>query len=302
MNVKPTYCFLINCSSNVSHAGVFFKRKEQELKRKLPGSNFIYIQKEDSIPEIAKRESSIYSHIVACGGDGTVNKTANGIIGTSAILGVLPLGSGNDFAQNIGLTLDFDTDLKLLIRDHITNIDVIESGCGYFLNTFGIGVDGLTNYYAAKSRFNKGSLRYFSGGLRALWSSESFPVTVGDLSDYKGIKEQKVWMVAIANGKTEGGKYTISPDSVNNDGQIELILVKDVSRMRLFIEFIKLSVGLSFNDDVVDIQSSTDGFQIDLKNSKIKAHADGEQQGLISGLNHFRLSKAALPVVTNHLL
>lgn len=269
------------------------------MRIKLPASDFIYINKEDSIPEIAGQKADAYTHIVACGGDGTVNKVANGIMGSQAVLGVLPLGSGNDFAQNIGLTLDFETDLEILLQNHITDIDVVKSSYGYFLNTFGIGVDGLTNYYASKSRFRNGLLRYFSGGLRALYSAKLFTATVKNPSDLKEAIKQKVWMVTIANGKTEGGKYTISPESVNNDGQIELVLVKDVSRLRLAAEFMKLSLGLSFKDNVVKILSSSDGFEVNLED-ELEAHADGEKQGLVSGFNQFQFLKKALKVVTNH--
>ncbi|MFD2532251.1 diacylglycerol/lipid kinase family protein [Gracilimonas halophila] len=244
MSLDSTYCFIINCSSNSYRAESFFKERETVLRRELPGhSEFIYIQKGDSILEIAREKALVYSHIIACGGDGTVNRVANAIIGTQAVMGVIPLGSGNDFAQNIGLYLNFEKDLQVFLGDQRTSVDVIKTEWGYFLNTFGIGVDGLTNYYSNNSPFKHGGLKYFWAGLRALFESEPFTVSV-KTGESGTVFEGNAWMAAIANGKTEGGRYEISPDSVNHDGEIELILVKKVSKSRLVYEFIKLYLAI----------------------------------------------------------
>jgi len=295
---NPTYCFLINCSSNSSKAESFFRNREDSLRSKLSGnSEFIYISREDSILDITKEKSGEFSHIVACGGDGTVNRVANGIVGTSAVLGVIPLGSGNDFAQNIGLYLDFDKDFQVLLQNNITCVDGVKTQWGYFFNTYGIGVDGLTNYYASKSLFKNGALKYFFAGLRSLSVSKPFLVEVR--INGTGIStSKKAWMVAIANGKTEGGKYTISPDSVNNDGRLELVLVRDVSRIRLLTEFIKLSFGFSFKDDVVEIFRTNVGFQVH-SDRQLKSHADGEQVGTGANEYSFTFHTAAVQVVSN---
>ena len=300
MSPESTYCFIINCSSNSYRAESFFKEREIILRRELPGhSEFIYIRKEDSILNIAREKASVFSHIIACGGDGTVNSVANALIGAQAVMGVIPLGSGNDFAQNIGLYLNFEKDLQVLLNDNRTPVDVIKTEWGYFLNTFGIGVDGLTNYYSNNSPFKNGGLKYFWAGLRALF--ESKPFTVAVKTGEKGtVFEGYAWMAAIANGKTEGGRYEISPDSVNNDGEIELILVKKVSKIRLVNEFIKLSFGYSFKESLVEVFKSEKGFDIQT-NRFLKVHADGEQVVEKRNSFSFTIEKGALTVVTNNL-
>lgn len=298
MNKTRTYCFLINCSSNSSRAESIFRNREKNLRSKLSGkSEFIYISKEDSILDIAKEKSGQFSHIIACGGDGTVNRVANGIIGTSAVMGVIPLGSGNDFAQSIGLKLNFDEDFEILLQNNVTYVDGVKTEWGYFFNTYGIGVDGLTNYYASKSPFKNGGLKYFWAGLRSLSISKPFLAEI-KMAD-TGIKiSKKVWMIAIANGKTEGGKYTISPNSVNHDGELELVLVNDISRVRLLTEFIKLSFGYSFKENVVEILKPQVGFEIAIEHP-VKAHADGEQVGSGADKFGFTFHKSAIPVVVN---
>lgn len=295
MSKRPSYCFIINCASNAFRAEAFFRNKEAELKARFSSASFIYIRKDDSITEIARQKSEEYSHIIACGGDGTVNRVANGLIGSECILGVIPLGSGNDFAQSIGLDHDFDRNVEVLSRESVTRVDVISSDWGYFLNTFGIGVDGLTNYYASKSGLKSGFFRYFVGGLKALSKSRPFRTEIS-ISGQANDIEQKVWMVAVANGKSEGGKYQISPSSVNSDGEVELIVVKSVIRIRLIYEFLKLSFGFSFNKSIVDVYSFSDSLTITME-CVLKSHADGEQ---VPETDHheFKVLPGALRVIT----
>lgn len=300
MSPDSTYCFIINCSSNSYRAEPFFKERETIIRRELPGhSEFIYIQKGDSILEIAREKASVFSHIIACGGDGTVNRVANAIIGTQAVMGVIPLGSGNDFAQNIGLHLNFKKDLRVLLSDHRTSVDAIKTEWGYFFNSFGLGVDGLTNYYSNNSPFKHGGLKYFWAGLRALLESKPFMVSV-KAGESGNVFEGNAWMVAIANGKTEGGRYEISPLSVNFDGQIELIVVKKVSKRRLVNEFIKLFLGYSFKESIVKVFKTRKGFEIQT-DGILKVHADGEQVTETDNSFSFSLEEGALPVVTNRI-
>ena len=275
MSDHNSYCFIINCSSNAYRAEAFFKSKEHDLANLFLGSEFIYVKEDDSIIEIARDKARVYSHIIACGGDGTVNRVANGIIGTNCILGVVPLGSGNDFAQSIGLGNDFEENIQILQRGKVHHIDVVKNEWGFFLNTFGIGVDGLTNYYASKLGFKSGFLRYFLGGLKALLVSKPLRTKIS-IPEHNLEAEEWVWMVAVANGKSEGGKYQISPSSMNDDGIVELILVKAVPRARLIIEFLKLSFGFSFKKDVIKEYSFTNRVRIKTIRN-LKSHADGEK-------------------------
>lgn len=251
-----------------------FRNQQAEIKKRLPDAEFIYIKSEDSIRQTAREKSGEFSHIIACGGDGTVSQVANGLVGTDAILGILPLGSGNDFARQIGLNIDFDQDFETLLKGWKTPLDVVKTQWGYFLNTFGIGADGLTNYYASRSRFTRGGLRYFSGGLKALIMARPFQVRIV-FNDGRTTANHKVWMVTLANGTTEGGRYTISPDSEMNDGILEIIVVKDISRIKLIYEFIKLSLGIPFSRNVIIKYTTASGCTVE-PSEPVKVHADGE--------------------------
>lgn len=294
MSRKDSYCFIINCASNAHASEIAFKKYESVIKSEFPGSYLLYIRSGDSIKDFVEAHLDKYSHFVACGGDGTVNSVANALVETEAILGVLPLGSGNDFAQNIGLYLNFEHDLKILKNNRIKQIDAIKVNGEYMFNTCGSGVDGLTNFYASKSLFRRGFLKYFFGGLTALLKAGRFDITYN--IDGNGSKVyQNIWMVAVANGKTEGGRYKISPNSDNSDGIADVIIVKGVSRLHLIREFIKLSFGRSFDPEMVEILSFQD--TMELRNSiKLHTHLDGEQKGQLDQFE-FRMNKGAIKVV-----
>jgi len=296
LSSNATYCFLINCASNSFRAEKLFKEHEKTLKSTFPNSEFIYVQPNESIAEKARERAEYHSVIVACGGDGTVNQAACGVRNSQASLGVIPLGSGNDFAQSIGLDGSFEQAIRVLKTGAIRKVDIITSDKGCFINTLGIGVDGTSNYYASKSNIRWGMLRYFMGGLAALFSSELFKAEI-KISDKTLQLPDKTWMIALANGKSEGGRYTISPDSNHADGKLELLFVKPVSKLRLVIEFIKLSLDIPFDNRIVELYTITDTVEINIMPPQ-KIHADGEQWPLF-GSGTFKLEARAISVFTN---
>lgn len=264
------------------------------IRNKFPNSEIKYIQSEDSIQDYVNDNLNNFTHFIACGGDGTVNQVANSLAGKDIIMGVIPLGSGNDFAKNVGLNSDFDHNLSVLIKDKVKKIDAIQANQELFVNTYGIGVDGLTNYYASESKFRSGFLKYFIAGLRALLQADRFDAEI-TIDEYAQVKLGSIWMIAVANGKTEGGRYKISPNSDNGDGVAEIIVVNGISRLRLIIEFIKLSFGVSFNQKVMDVLEFKRILKVDTS-KELRAHSDGEQLGTHNRFS-FQMEKACLRVI-----
>jgi len=288
---------VVNCASKAHSSEKLFRKYEHNINVKLPGSVIKYIRSGDSIKEFVNSKLNSFTHFVACGGDGTVNQVANALAGKDKVLGVIPMGSGNDFARNIGLTGNFEKDFSILLNGIVKDIDAIQANHDLFVNTFGIGIDGLTNYYASSSKFKIGFFKYFFGGLKALYIADPFDAKL-TFNDSTVINHKSVWMVAVANGKTEGGRYMISPDSDSGDGKAEVIIVKGIPRISLFIQFVKLSLGLVFKESII--------FKYDLKNKlnvscskQRRSHSDGEQMGKHKSY-FFEMNKKALTVITGN--
>lgn len=152
----------------------------------------------------------------------------------------------------------------------------------------------MTNFYASKSSFRKGALKYFSGGLIALFKSTPFKASLSIDGNQLDL-QNKCWMIAVANGKSEGGRYKISPESLNYDGKVEVIVVKAVPRVRLILAFLKLSFGFKFDDALVDRYCLQKSCTIKT-DTLLKCHADGEQVSPGTVIN-FKLLKADLSVI-----
>lgn len=193
--------------------------------------------------EISRENSHKFKTIVAVGGDGTLNEVLNGLDLTSdVIFGVLPSGSGNDFANNFKLSSDFLTNFDLIL-DSNHNISSIDIGTvGYtiasdskvkskrFINSLGIGFDALVAHYNQSNKTMKGMASYIFAIMKALKNSKTINLTVDNNISKK---VYKVLFASIGNGKTAGGGLYLTPDAELSDGLLNITFVDAVSKPKL---------------------------------------------------------------------
>jgi diacylglycerol kinase (ATP) len=116
---------------------------------------------EDNLADLVRSvvEQGGYDLIVAAGGDGTVSAVANGLVGTATPLGILPLGTANVLARELGIPIDIEGACRLLVGPHaITAIDVMKLKDRYYLTQVGVGIDALMirdTKREAKQRFGR---------------------------------------------------------------------------------------------------------------------------------------------------
>ena len=190
-----------------------------------------------------------YEKIIAMGGDGTVHEIVNGIMQLPKkkrpVLGVVPVGSGNDFAHAIGIPIESDHALDLALKGEPSMIDLglmtDEHGRReYFGNTLGIGFDTIVTIRSHKLRFVRGFLMYLIAVFQTIFLNHN-PALVQFETDQEKW-EDKMIMTTICNGGREGGGFLLSPDSKMTDGILEYLTVRKVSRsmmFRLIPEFMK---------------------------------------------------------------
>lgn len=269
--MKRDYCLLINPQSNSGKAGSFIKKNEQLIRSYFSDVEFCYLKAEESLEELSSIKAEDFRYIIACGGDGTARNVASGLVYSEAIFGILPLGSGNDFAKMFGLKKDLEFNLRVLKERKTMRSDSVRVNKEYFFNTLGLGFDGQTNYYASRSKFVKGNLKYVLAGLKTLFRVKSFRVQL----KYEGSTHNfESMMLVFANGKWEGGKYLVSPNSLNDDGLVELINIRKINILSLAFEFIRLSLGLTLRKQIIEQHVITE-CEIKL-NKKVFVHSDGE--------------------------
>ena len=271
--MKESICFVVNEFSNSSRAGTFIHESEHLISKRFPSASFFYISNLEQIDFLVKEAVNSFNTIVACGGDGTIQCVAKHVFSAKKNLGVIPLGSGNDFAKSIGILpkQHISYYLDILKESKLTRVDFPSVNETLFLNTVGIGFDGLTNIYAQNMPHVKSKLKYTLAGIHAFFTAKRFTTSLR--TETINFTED-VWMVILANGAFEGGKFRVSPSSNNTDGKVELVIFPAFSRLKLGFAFIKLSLGLELNNSFykcISVQNAHLYFDIIQP-----AHIDGE--------------------------
>ncbi|MBR6775958.1 MAG: YegS/Rv2252/BmrU family lipid kinase [Bacteroidales bacterium] len=179
----------------------------------------------------------------ACGGDGTINKVATGIVGfPNASMTALPFGTGNDYVKYYG-TSDIFKDICSMINGDEKLVDIMKVNEKYALNSTHFGLDSVVAKAMNKLRRN-----VLFGKKRAY----PFAVVWGFITgmrnkctvyaDGEQLNTDDILLCTVSNGKYVGGSYFNAPNSLNDDGLLEVCLVKPVSRLR-FLGLIKYYVA-----------------------------------------------------------
>lgn len=200
--------------------------------------------------QIAKECATEFGLIAAAGGDGTVSEVMRGVLGSDAIMGVLPCGTGNDFARHIGLGASLDRSLDCLLDGMESVIDVGMVGDQPFLNVVACGFDSevglrINNGY----RWAKGTTAYVLAVLQTLASykaSEMEIVVDGQTHRLKSM------LCAVANASQYGGGMKVAPQADLMDGFLDVVVVKEMSRLSFLRQFPHVFKGTHLtSDDVV---------------------------------------------------
>ncbi len=167
--------------------------------------------------------------VVAVGGDGTVNEVAQGLIGTSTTMGILPIGSGNGLARELGIPMNILKGVKTLIEGKVRQIDVCRINNQRFLCTAGIGFDAQVADKMSKAR-SRGFLRYIR--LTINESMKFKPLRVKMNVDGIWV-DKKVFLVTFANARQFGNNAWIAPNANISDGLIDVIVVNPFNKIWL---------------------------------------------------------------------
>ena len=163
--------------------------------------------------------------VIAGGGDGTINEVSTALIqsqgGNIPALGILPLGTANDFATSVGIPDDLDKALKLAIAANATAIDMVQVNdktCFINMATGGFGTR-ITTETPEKLKAALGGVSYFIHGLMRMDTLKP------DICDIRGEDfhwQGKALVIGIGNGRQAGGGQQLCPTALINDGLLQL--------------------------------------------------------------------------------
>lgn len=213
--------------------------------------------------------------IVVAGGDGTLSETVQGLLeqGSDIPLGLIPIGTGNDFAKALGLTpLDWRSACRRFAEGSERRVD---AGCcndRYFVNGVGIGLDARVAIEANRLRWLRGNAVYGVALANTLLHHYHTPrVHIRD-TDWR--IDQGMTMLAFANGQVYGGTFRIAPQAKIDDGTLNLVIADALSRRRILGLLPAVLRGRHLGHPAVRTLSVTDA-EVELE-SPLPVHADGE--------------------------
>ena len=190
--------------------------------------------------------------LVACGGDGTVNEVLNGIMGyENVVLGVVPIGTGNDFVRNFPENADF-LDISAQLQGYTMKSDVIKySGVidgkeqtRYCINMFNIGFDcnvaDLTQTLKTYPLLS-GSVAYLAAIVGMLVKKKGANLKVE--LDGEVVENGPLLLTAVANGGFCGGGVNSAPTASINDGMMDVNVIYDITRTKFLKKFPHYSKG-----------------------------------------------------------
>jgi len=210
---------------------------------------------------------------VAAGGDGTLNEVVNGIAGADVALGLLPVGTMNVFALELGLPTDLEKAIRVLQKGRIKKLDLAHANDRFFVQLAGIGLDAQI---VAKTDWN----------LKKSWGPLSYVFTAGQiignqppvlqLETNEG-RQLEGSFVLIGNGRYYGGRFTFFPYANMQDGLLDVCVFQKVS----YLDLIRYLSGIvaKRHTRMKDVcYFKTEGLQINSAES-VPMEVDGELHG-----------------------
>ncbi len=179
--------------------------------------------------------------LIVVGGDGTFHEVLGGLAEPTACrLGLIPSGTGNDFAGKIGLPLQPQKALEMILNGRCQPTDYLEVGGVRCMNVAGIGMDVDVLERCQKGRL-KGKIKYLMSLLRSLFAYKGIPVIV----EHEGKEERRdVLLAAACNGDRFGGGIHICPPAIVDDGKIDVVIVDCIGgKIKIIKAFLKLMKG-----------------------------------------------------------
>ena len=169
--------------------------------------------------DIARRRNEA-DLVIVCGGDGTINAAANGVVETGLPMGILPMGTANDLARTLGIPTQLDLAADIIIAGHQRKIDLGDVNGHPFFNvaTIGLGAD-LANGLTSETKRRWGRLGYAIAALKVLMSARPFSATI---INKDGEARVKTYQIAVGNGRHYGGGTVIEESATIEDGTLDL--------------------------------------------------------------------------------
>lgn len=179
--------------------------------------------------------------VVVVGGDGMVHLAAQAVAGSASSLGIIPAGTGNDVARSLDIPRsDPQLAADVVVGSRTRRIDLARCGATYFVTVMAAGFDATVAERAATMTWPRGQLRYPVATLRELGVARPLPYT---LTLDGGERRVEAMLVAVGNGPSYGGGLRITHGALVDDGWLDVVVIKTMTRPDLLLTFPRLRTG-----------------------------------------------------------
>jgi diacylglycerol kinase (ATP) len=210
---------------------------------------------------------------VAVGGDGTVHEVAAACVGRDLTLGVLPVGSGNDYVKALGIGTELGRALEVLAEGKVRVVDAGEVNGRLFNNGLGIGFDAEVAAGVAEApAYLGGTGRYLWSVGRLLWGFRCHEAALR--LDGGEVVETETILVAVALGTTFGARFLLAPEARLDDGLFDVVWSEEVNRAEV-LRLIPAALGSTLPRQPKVHFARAREVEVELA-KEVPAHVDGE--------------------------
>ncbi len=163
-----------------------------------------------------------FDTVLAIGGDGTVNETARGLVGTKTAIGIVPMGSGNGLARHLQLPLESEHAMQVVVENHRQAIDYGKANEHIFFCTAGVGFDADISQKFAQAG-QRGAFTYVREVIDHLRKYDAKTYSI--YTDDEKIRE-RAFLICVGNASQWGNDAKITPEATMDDGLMDITLIK----------------------------------------------------------------------------
>lgn len=245
------------------------------------------------------REAALagFSPIVSAGGDGSISEVVNGLMQAAGDevavpLGVIPLGSADDFADMLGLEKEVETACRVTLAGHTRTIDVGCANGRYFDNNSAVGLEPMVTVTQAAMKRVKGTPRYILAALKIILTHKPWHMRiVWDDGEYEG----PATLVSVGNTRRTGGMFWMTPRAEVDDGYLDFIFTEGMGRLAVLRLLPKTFDGRHVEDPRVQYARTT---RLTIEcDPPTPIHADGELFDLSATHIEYTILPGRLPVI-----
>lgn len=273
------FLFVVNIKSGKGKGRAVWQKVQKSLETHSIAYQVWFTQKDRKLTQ-AIRDELKKKHlraVVAVGGDGTVNEVGSGIVGENIPFGIIPTGTGNDFATHHKIPCDTEKALSRILEFQPTRIDTAYINGQPMMGSMGVGLDAIIVDRTNRSKHKKwlGSLSYGVEAVKSLFSFKPQEVTL--TIDGKTEKIRQNWIVAVVNIGQYGGGIQICPQAKTNDGYLDICSIQNITKKEFLRAFPLAYRGCHTDHPAVRIKR---GQNITISGrSPLPYHVDGEIMG-----------------------